>query len=63
MSEVNTDLASGNFQNNGVVQPSLDFVHRWQYCALGVKLGLNWDTMYNLEDLVKYQDTYLVRKL
>ena len=45
MSEVNTDLASGPFQNYGVLQPSLDF---WRCLAIecfdntiGVELGEN----------------------
>ena len=45
MSEVNTALVSGRFQNDGVVQPSLDF---WRYFAIeclentiGFKLGDN----------------------
>ena len=45
VSEVNTALVSGQFQNNGVVQPSLDF---WSALAIeclenkiGVELGDN----------------------
>ena len=43
--EVNTDIASGHFKNDGVVQPSLDF---WRGLAtkclentVGVELGEN----------------------
>ena len=45
MSEVNTALASGQFQNDGVLQPSLNF---WRCLAIecfdntiGVELGEN----------------------
>ena len=54
VSEFNTALASGHFQNDGVVQPSLDFGELWQYSALRIQLGLNWVEMDNLRELLKY---------
>ena len=63
VSEVNTDLAPGHFQNYGVVQLSLDFWRALKIEFLKNTTGLNWGTMYDLRDLVKYHYTSLVRKL
>ena len=63
VSEVNTDLASGHFQNDGLVQPSLDVEELCKYSALRIKLGLNWWIMDDLIELLKYLFMSLVRKL
>ena len=47
MSKVNTDLASGHFQNYWVVQSILDCGYHWQYNELIIKLRWNSETMYN----------------
>ena len=63
VSEVNTDIASSYFQNDGVLQLSLDFGYIWQQIALRIHLGLNWVRMDNLRELQKYLFVPLVRKL
>ena len=63
VSEVNTDLASGHFQNDGLVQPSLDVEELFKYSDLRIKLGLNCWIMDDLIELLKYLFMSLVRKL
>ena len=63
MSEVNTALASGCFQNNRVVQPSLDFWRVLEIESLENKIGFNWGNMDDLRGLINYLFVSLVRKL
>ena len=63
MSQVNTALASGHFKNDGVVQLSLDFCRALAIECLENKLGLSWERMDNLIELVEYLYISLERKL
>ena len=62
VSEVNTALAPGHFQNDGGVQLSLEFIKAFAIVCLEINFWLNLDTMYNQKELEKYQNTSLASK-
>ena len=61
--EVNIALASGHFQNDGVVQPSLDFLRDFPIECLDNTIRVELGIMDGLIEPLKYQYILFVRKL